>query len=452
MPRVPTRSASDSRAKWCASRRSRARCSKWIASASSASRRSAGDAGRSTTIALPQGGRVGESSGATVAKRQVSHRFGAQIAGVGAAFRARAIDRVEVTPLRLDEPPHSLEDATGREAFPRRHAACRGVRQYLQSARGHQRQRQQVEPVVLEHRLEALGVAVAHEVEIAIRDLESLDVANAPHAEQHPFERAQPAAVGVGPGARRDRRRPPEAPRHVQHVHVREAVEGRREAVEVEPRLEHRHVERLAVVAHQAGRSSDQPVHFVEQRALVLERAKEVLARAEAVRLEIRAADQERIRPRASGQAGGLKVDEEERAGSRGLGRLPAHQCQLRRVCERQPVDVADANGPVPMIGRVEAFDDHARTARRVDHVAIEGIARRRVSRRSCIDRFIPRSRLRSTRPGSLRRCAQDVAQTGFEVRAHAGRRPSSRSRISSATGLASGPVSPTGPTHVGQP
>ena len=105
---------------------------------------------------------------------------------------------------------------------------------------------------MLEHGLEAFGIAAPHVVEVAIRNLESLHVADAPHAEQDPFERAEPATVGVGPGARRGWCASPEAPRHMQHVDVREASERRLEPIEVVARFEHRHVERLAVVAHQS--------------------------------------------------------------------------------------------------------------------------------------------------------------------------------------------------------
>src|SRR4029450_4217889 len=113
---------------------------------------------------------------------------------------------------------------------------------------------------------------------------------------------------------------------------------------------EHRHVERFAVVADEAGRSPYQSVHLVEQRALVLERAEEVLPDAEAVCFEERATDQEGIGPGAASEARRFQIDEEQRAGCGGVGWLAADQHQLRRLRECQTADVADANGAVPMV------------------------------------------------------------------------------------------------------
>ena len=229
---------------------------------------------------------------------------------------------------------------------------------------------------MLEHRLERLGIAVAHEVEVAARDLESLHVADAPHAEQQALERAQPAAVGVGPGARAAagalRQKPP---RDVQHVHVRAALEGRREPVELVARLEHGHVERLAVVADEPGRSPHEPVHFVEQRSLVL-----VAAAGSTGGCGSRAARSTRIRPgtrrcprhrparwsRDRRTAAGLGVPSTRR-------RAPADERQLRLRRQRESAHVADTNRPVAVVRRVEAIDPTtARPARRFDDVAIE--------------------------------------------------------------------------------
>ena len=158
---------------------------------------------------------------------------------------------------RTPRPPVSVaafEQPAGAQALA---CAARRMRRAGQQAHGTGRergQRNQVEPVVLEHRLERRGVAGPHEVEVPPRNLVTGHVANPPHAEQRPLEHAQAAAVGLGPRAWGRAGSAPEPARRVQHVHVGDAAKRRRQPVELVPRLEHRHVERLAVVADQRRR------------------------------------------------------------------------------------------------------------------------------------------------------------------------------------------------------
>ena len=124
------------------------------------------------------------------------------------------------------------------------------------------------------------------------------------------------------------------------------------------------------------------------------------------------------------------------------------------------------------MIGGIEAvYDDrHAAVAledvatERVGHGAKAGVERGCVAlgRLRAYRAFVSSSCVVIVSPvedaspgGGTRRFAplpQDLPQPLFHPRAHPARLPVIRSRMNSATGLASGPLSPTGPTQVGHP
>ena len=75
---------------------------------------------------------------------------------------------------------------------------------------------------MLEHRLERMRIAVAHEPEVARRNLEAGHIADAVIAREMPLEHRQPATVVVE--RRAGNRGPllPQPARRVQHVEMRQ--------------------------------------------------------------------------------------------------------------------------------------------------------------------------------------------------------------------------------------
>ena len=117
---------------------------------------------------------------------------------------------------------------------------------HVQQARRQRGQRQQIEPVVLEHRFERRRIAAAEELEVPPGNLESRHVAVAPGTDDLTFERHQRAAglcARVEHGRTACWRTSPESPRGVQHVHVRELAAAPWHPVEEVPPLEQRRVE-----------------------------------------------------------------------------------------------------------------------------------------------------------------------------------------------------------------
>ena len=93
---------------------------------------------------------------------------------VGAARRPAALDRApEARARALLEPGRARRRGRARAPRARRAIASGPLRARSQQPRGQRRQRQQIEPVVLEHRLERPRVAAAHELEVARRESRS---------------------------------------------------------------------------------------------------------------------------------------------------------------------------------------------------------------------------------------------------------------------------------------
>ncbi len=235
------------------------------------------------------------------------------------------------------------------------------------------------------------------------------------------------------------------------------------------PRLEERYVEGPAVVGHERTTGVEAFAHDAEQRALERMADHEELLNAERGPLEPRAADQKGVRAGAAGQARRFEVQEQERAALLIVGRrLPSPGQQRERRPGRVEVGRRWTYGQqsVAMVLRIAALNHDTGAERRRENLASER-PRRRV--REPIAHSL-RRRVRARRvdvvavciPGSLpgrrtelgaRRNGGELPEPVGELRGHAAAPPATRlSRIASATCLASGPLSPTGPTQVGHP
>ena len=151
----------------------------------------------------PRGGRVVEIPGPPRQPRIRRERLGAQLRPVAARrkrhaglARVDAAGQAEAAP-RVVEPPRELIEPPEADGFARRPHGRRPVLDELRRARREQRQRQQIEPVVLEHALERPRVAGADVAEVAVRNLEAGHVAFALEAAQRALQRAQAAAAGI---------------------------------------------------------------------------------------------------------------------------------------------------------------------------------------------------------------------------------------------------------------
>ena len=135
-------------------------------------------------------------------------------------------------PERLVEPPDPERLACRR---------CRGhaLIEQLRRARRQQRKRQQVVPVVFQHRTERPGIAGPHVVEIARRESRIRHVAFALVTEQRGLEAAETVALVVAM---------PETPGVMEHVDVRHLRKRRRQPVQGVACLDEREIEGLAVV------------------------------------------------------------------------------------------------------------------------------------------------------------------------------------------------------------
>ena len=97
------------------------------------------------------------------------------------------------TLARFLQPAAAQVDAPETQRLARAARRGRALLQHLAGLRGDERQRQDVEPVVLEHALERPGVAAPHEREVAIGNLPARHVAFALEPALRAFERGQPA-------------------------------------------------------------------------------------------------------------------------------------------------------------------------------------------------------------------------------------------------------------------
>src|SRR5207248_8758037 len=99
----------------------------------------------------------------------------------------RALERF----ARLTIHSGACEYLSQRERFPRGARFGRTGAREMKQARCERREREQIEPIVLEDGNERLDVPGAHELEVARRDLESVDVRHSSRADDVLLERRQ---------------------------------------------------------------------------------------------------------------------------------------------------------------------------------------------------------------------------------------------------------------------
>ena len=331
------------------------------------------------------GGRV-DPSGASQADGETAQRLGPQtrIGHTRAVLRGALIAGLG---FRLTGQP--LVQTTEAEALVARVGGTGPAHHERGGPRAHEQRREQIEPVVFEHRLERLGPAVAGELEEPRRNLEAGHVAHPVHARQALLQHAERAARLVGIRPEHLGAIAPEAARGMQRVEMRQVAPRPGQPIEAEAHLEQRQVEGAAVerdevraVAHPLG-------HRGQLRAFVLEARRQELAHEHAVAVDARATHEKRLRAGAARQPRGLEVDHAEaidfsgpeqgqrRAFARARGGPgPAqHRQALDRLAQR--VDhVAHAMAPVARIGRVVAIDDDAQAFGALHHFAAERVRR----------------------------------------------------------------------------
>src|SRR6185369_11343425 len=101
----------------------------------------------------------------------------------------------------------------------------------------------------------------------------------------------------------------PHSSRRMQHVHMGDLGEWRRHPLQREPRFKQRKVECLAVVGDDARQIAGKLADGFEQCALSREIRQEELPQAESPAIEPAAANEKRIRARATGETRGLEVE-----------------------------------------------------------------------------------------------------------------------------------------------
>ena len=281
---------------------------------------------------------------------------------------------------------------------------------------------------------------------------------------------------------------PPQPPRRVQHVEVRQRAHHLRHALHLAAQFHHRHVERATVVRHQHGIVAEVGVERVQQGALGGKGRQQELRGAEPVRCPLAHARQEGHHAGTAAQAGRLEVEVHEprrREGQRIAGRGAAQASsreQVECVVETDGPALVHAHTSMTAIGFEQVIDDDARSVRG----GLEACSREPESgsvraRDPWIDgQTVVVHRL----VGQLAKAGlaglawlvlppgADVVLAGPDPRAISRRRDSddeatarraprrpvrwrrhcSRASRSRATRLARGPMSPTGPTHEGQP
>ncbi len=262
----------------------------------------------------------------------------------------------------LDE-PRTLVDPADRQSL---RSVGTTVGAVLDEAHGASRdggERDQIQPVVLEHRLERTRIAAAHELKEARWDLESRHISDPSHIEQRALERRQ-AAAALG---RVVRTRPPQPAGGVQRVEVRDSLERHRHAMKEPARLHHRHVEGLAVVADDQLRIVEELRDGGEKRPLRRVTRQQELPDLKGAEVVEPAPDEKRHGAGAAAEAGRFEVDEDACA-ERGA--------KSPRECERGPApDNADRSGD-----STQGWVQHSQTAHIVDlafgnpHVAVPAI------------------------------------------------------------------------------
>ena len=228
---------------------------------------------------LPRLGGLASPAGSSPAVRQATERVGRRLRIAPDAIEP--IDSRDVGHLGLVRAPGAIVDPGQSQALV---GVGRGRRSPLDEThrpRQHQRQRDEIEAVVLEHGLERPRVTVADELEVARRDLEPRHVADPMPAAEHALERPERATglIGAVHGAASL----PQAARRVQHVGVRHVLQRERHAVEQVAGLDQRHVERLAVEGDQRSARAGPAGDLGQQRPLVLVAGQQELPDVQAI-------------------------------------------------------------------------------------------------------------------------------------------------------------------------
>ncbi len=212
-------------------------------------------------------------------------------------------------------------------------------------------QRHEIQPVMLEDRLERSRIAAPHEMEEAGRDLESWHVADATNVEQRPLERRQPAAAlhGIdGPWL-------PQPASRVQCIEMRDALERHLHAMKEPARLHHRQIERLPVVADDQIGVVEELGDSGEERALGRIAGQQELTNLEGAKVKEPAADQKRDRAGAAAQPRRFEIDEHRAPRAASAGQLRIQQPQAACITN---FAFRNSHIAMPAIGFVPAIDD----------------------------------------------------------------------------------------------
>ena len=236
--------------------RSRSRCSWWMASASVASRaRRGGKRWRS---------RISCQARAASAYRR--HQLPNMVLQKGDHVAGKP-GHTRVTGAGIVDEPCTLVNPAETEGLrPGSRRFSPGLEQ-LGGAGTDERQRHEIQPIVLEHGFERSRVARSDIRKVARGNFEPLHIAVADDTAQRAFQDAEAATAPEGPahpvvpGA-------PQPSRRVQHVDVRQVEEGRLHPVKQVSGFDEGQVERLAVEGDDTGRPLRQSRDTVEQRRL----------------------------------------------------------------------------------------------------------------------------------------------------------------------------------------
>ena len=212
--------------------------------------------------------------------------------------------------------------------------------------RCHERERDQIDAIVLEHGLERIGIAAPDESEEARRDLEPGHVANAVISGEMTLEHRQPAAVVVECRTRHRGPLLPQPPRRMQQVEMRHINQRARQPMQQVPRLDERDIEAPAVERDERVVTRRPLGHHPQQRTFVLEARQQELAESQAAVFDDRAAHEKRLRAGAARPARSSR-DRENTTG--------------RRICCPISSVLPCFRGVLPCFSAVRRRQGHAR-------------------------------------------------------------------------------------------
>src|SRR6266850_75731 len=196
-------------------------------------------------------------------ERQQPQRFDSDHV-VRAARRAAAVDRMAIRSARARLAAGARIDMAEGERLLRVACGLGAYARQMQQPRRERRERQQVEPVVLEDGRDRPGISGANEAKITARNLKAGHVADATRAQDLLLESDERAAPVPVPYTC-----PPKPSRRMQHVEVREPPADPGQPVKQVPRLEHRRIKRFAVEADERAGARELDGHGFEKRPLV---------------------------------------------------------------------------------------------------------------------------------------------------------------------------------------